>query len=290
VLSIKRKVSGPFKASIEVKLRIHDSNVTLTYELAADDPQLHLGVDAEWFERGIPQTGVPALRMAFPLALAGAQGCYEIPFGAISRDLNAGQEVPALQWVQVTGEVAGAGPAGCLLVNDSKYGFSLDGSTLRMTLIRSSYDPDNLPEIRTHEIHAGLRPLPGALPVAEAVRLGRNFNHALRMVGTDVHAGPLPAAAALISASPETAILSSVKKAEEGDALILTFFDPTGAATTVAARFDAAMLGRPISATEVDLMERPLARSTAAVAGDTVTAELPGRGIVSVKVAFARSD
>lgn len=286
VLSIKRTVSGSFKAAIAVKLRIHDSNVTLTYELCAGDPQLHLRVDAEWFERGTPQTGVPVLRMALPLALTGARGLYEIPFGAIGRDLNAGQEVPALQWVQVTGEAAGAQPAGCLLVNDSKYGFSLDGNMLRMTLIRSSYDPDNLPEIRTHEIHAGLRPLAGALPVAEAIRLGRNFNHALRLVGTDVHTGPQPAAATLIDIAPATVILSSVKKAEEGDALVLTFFDPTGEESTVVARINEQILGRPNSATEVDLMERPVARSTATITGGSVTAKLPGRGIVSIKVGF----
>ncbi|MBM4457061.1 MAG: alpha-mannosidase [Chloroflexi bacterium] len=289
VLSIKRQISGPFKASIEVKLRVHDSNVTLTYEVAAGDPQLHLRVDAEWFERGTPQTGVPVLRMAFPLALTGAQGRYEIPFGAIGRDLNAGQEVPALQWAQVMGLANGSGaPAGCLLVNDSKYGYSLDGSTLRMTLIRSSYDPDNLPEVRSHEIHAGLRPLAADLPGVEAIRLGRNFNHALRVVGTDVHAGALPAAAAFIGATPDTAILSSVKKAEAEDALILTFFDPTGDAATVSIHFDEKLLGRPVAATEVDLMERPLARSTAAVVGDAVTANLPYRGIVSIKVGWDR--
>ena len=69
--------------------------------------------------------------------------------------------------------------------------------------------------------------------MAEAIRLGRDFNHALRVVGTDVHAGPLPAAAAFIRTAPETVILSSVKKAEAEDALVLTFFDPTGAAATV---------------------------------------------------------
>jgi alpha-mannosidase len=289
VLSIKRTVSGPFKAAIAVKLRVHDSDVTLTYELAAGDPQLHLRVDAEWFERGTPQTGAPTLRMAFPLALAQARGRYEIAFGAIERDLNAGQEVPALQWAQVMGLADGSGtPAGCLLVNDSKYGYSLDGSTLHMTLIRSSYDPDNLPEIRTHEIHAGLRPLAADLPAAEAIRLGRNFNHALRVVGTDVHAGPLPAAAAFIQTTPESVILSSVKKAETEDALVLTFFDPTGRAATVEARFNEALLGRPVEAVEVDLMERPLAHSTAAVSGDAVTVQVPGRGIVSVKVRIAR--
>ena len=35
-------------------------------------------------------------------------------------------------------------------------------------------------------------------------------------------------------------------------------------------------------------MERPLAHSTAAVNGDAVTAQMPSRGIVSVKVSLAR--
>jgi alpha-mannosidase len=287
VRSIKRKVSGPYKAAIEVKLRVHESDVTLTYELHAGDPQLYLHLQVEWFQRGTPQTGVPVLRLAFPLALTAAAGSYEIPFGAVARDLNAGQEVPALQWAQVTGQ-AGATPTGCLLVNDSKYGHALDGSTLRLTLIRSSYDPDNLPEIRTHEIHAGLRPIAAALPVAEAVRLGRDFNHALRMVGTDVHAGPFPTAAALIHTSPDSVILSSVKKAEEDEALILTFFNPTGQAETVTVGFDAQIMGRLVSAVEVDLMERPLTSSSAAVQTDTLTVQAPGHGIASVKVALAR--
>ena len=171
-------------------------------------------------------------------------------------------------------------------MNDSKYGFSLDGNTLRMTLIRSSYDPDILPEIRTHEIHAGLLTACRRLPVAEAIRLGRNFNHALRLVGTDVHTGPQPAAATLIDIAPDTVILNSVKKAEEGDALVLTFFDPTGEDSTIVARINEQILGRPSSATEVDLMERPVARSTATLAGDSIRAKLPSRGIVSIKVGF----
>ena len=287
VLSIKRKLSGAYKASIEVKLQIHESQVTLTYELRSGDPQLYLHVQTAWFQRGTPETGVPVLRMALPLALAQAHARYEIPFGAVERDLNAGQEVPALQWAQVTGQ-AGEKQAGCLLINDSKYGYSLDGSTLRMTLIRSSYEPDILPEVRMHEIHAAVRPVDGDLPVAEAVRLGRDLNHALRVVGTDVHAGAWQGAASFIHTSPGTVVLGSVKKAEGEDALILTFFDPTGQACTAVASFDAALLGRPASAAPVDLMERPAEGPAVAVADGTVTVAVPAHGIASVKVVLAK--
>jgi alpha-mannosidase len=285
VVEIKRQLRGPFKATIEVKLRVQESDIKLTYELRAGDPQLYLHLDVVWFERGTPETGVPMLRLAVPFALAGAQGRYEVPFGAVERDQNRGEEVPALQWAEVTGEVDGT-QAGCLLVNDCKYGYALDGSTLRMTLIRSSYMPDILPEIRQHEIHAGLRPFAGDLPVAEAVRLGRNFNHALRVVGTDVHSGSLPSAASFMTVAPDTVILANVKKAEEDDALVLTFFDPTGEAAEARVEFNADALGQPAGAVEVDLMERPAASSSAAINDGGVTVHIPAYGIAAVKVGF----
>jgi alpha-mannosidase len=287
LLSVTRKLSGPHKASLEARFRIHESQITLTYELAAGDPQLYIHLTVDWFQRGTPETGVPSLRLAFPLALSNAAGRYEIPFGAVERDLNQGEEVPALQWAQVTGQ-AGGQTAGCLLLNDCKYGHSLDGSTLRMTLIRSSYDPDPLPEIRSHEVRAGLQAFGGEMPAAEAIRLGRDFNHSLRAIGTDIHAGDLPMAASLIRTSPASVILGSVKKAEDDDSLVLTFFDPTGQPAVARAAFDSEILGRPVTATEIDLMEQPLRESSAALMDDAVAVRVPARGIASVKVTLAR--
>jgi alpha-mannosidase len=190
VTAIRRRLTGPHRASIEVALRIHESTFTLTYELRAGDPKLYLHLTGVWFQRGTPETGVPTLRLAVPLALTDARGRYEIPFGAIDRTLNQGEEVPALQWAQVAGR-----EGGCLLLNDCKHGHSLTGSTLRLNLIRASYDPDILPEIGAHEVHLALQPLAGALPVAEAMHLGQEFNHPLRVIGTDAHPGTWPAAA-----------------------------------------------------------------------------------------------
>lgn len=287
VVSLKRKLAGPYKASMEARLKIHESDLTLTYELRAGDPQLYIHLEVAWFQRGSPEVGVPALRMVFPLALTEARGRYEIPFGAVDRALSGGEEVPALQWAQVTGRTP-EGQAGCLLINDSKYGYSLAESTLHLTLIRSSYDPDPLPEIRNHEIHVALRPFGGDLPVAEAIRAGRDFNHAIRVIGTDVHDGPFPVWASLIRTLPASLILTSVKKAEGDDALVLTFFDPSGGGGMAAAGFDAQILGRPTGAVEVDLMERPVADSSAAYHEDTATVHVPPHGIASMKVTLAR--
>jgi alpha-mannosidase len=288
VLGIQRRLRGPHKASIDVLLRVRESDFTLTYELRAGDPRLHVHLIGTWFQRGTPQTGIPSLRLAFPFNLANPQATYEIPFGAIGRQLENGEEVPALRWACVVGESAGR-PAGCLLLNDCKHGHALSGSTLRLTLIRSSYDPDPLPEIGRHEVHLALLPFAGDLPVAAAIRQGIAFDHSLRVVGTDVHPGPLPESAELVSATPTTVILSTLKKAEDGEALLVRLFDPSGQATTARVTFNAALLGKIRDAVEVDLLERPLAASSAKVKGNTVSVALPARGIATVLVRLVRA-
>ena len=279
-------------------LRVRESAFTLTYELRAGDPQLHMRVQGTWFERGTHETGVPVLAAAFPLALRDARARYEVPFGAVDRDLHSGEEVPALQWAQVTGEAGGQGRdeglrpggvrAGCLLVNDSKHGHALDGSTLRLTLIRGSYDPDPLPEIGQHEIRLALMPFADELAVADATRRGCDLNHPLRIVGTDVHEGKLPAQAQFASVGPDNLIVSTVKKAEDENALVVRVYETAGQQTTARIRFDRKLLGKVSGAREVDLLERPVAKSAAKVSGNVVTVAVPPFGIASVKVKFAR--
>lgn len=288
VIGLARKWGGPYKAGLEVKFKVKESEFAITYELRSGDPQVYIHLTGTWFQRGTPQTGIPFLRFVFPFALEGAKARYEIPFGAQERTQNQGQEVPGQTWAEVSGTVGGTA-AGCLLVNDSKYGYSLDGSTLRLTLIRSSYDPDTLPEIGQHEVHAALRPFGGELPVAEAMRAGRDFNHALRVIGTDVHDGELPASASLLSVAPAGVMVNCVKKAEKASGLVLIVSDPTGKDTTVTAEFNTRLLGSVKSATEVDLIERPLPKSSAKVQGTKkVSFRLPARGIASVLVCFNR--
>ncbi|MFA5205139.1 MAG: glycoside hydrolase family 38 C-terminal domain-containing protein [Lentisphaeria bacterium] len=278
------KQAGPHKASVEAKYVIHESDFTVTYELRAGDPALYLRIEGTWFQRGTPATGIPTLRLALPLNLDGAAGRYEIPFGSIDRDLNAGQEVPALQWAQVNGRADGKG-AGCLLLNDGKHGHALDGNTLYLTLIRASYDPDPLPEIGRHDVRLALLPFRGTLEPADAARLARNFNHPLRVVGTTVHPGSLPAAAAGVTLRTPGVVLAAVRPAQAGDGVVLELYSARDTEVT-AEMTVGSLLGRVRTARETDLLERPLARGTAAAKGGTVTVTVPARGIAVVLLQF----
>ena len=283
------ELTGPYVATMVAKLKIHDSAITLTYMLRAGQPWLEISVQVRWLERGGHEVGTPSLKMRFPLALAGAKGRYETPFGSIERDLNEGQEVPALRWADVTGKAAGRqGVAGCALLNDSKYGHALAGSTLTLTLLRSSYDPDPLPEIGDHTIRMAVAPHGKALEVGDLVRMGAAFNHSLIAVPTDVHKGRLPAAAAAVADElAPNVILSSLKKAEDDESLIFHLFETAGKKTVAKVALGAAILGTATEAVEVDLLERPVADSSARLIKNGFSVTVPAHGIAAVKVSFA---
>jgi len=286
VLGFRRTLTGPYVAATVASMKLNDSQITVTYTLRAGEPWLEISVSVNWLERGTWTTGCPTLRMQFPLALSDAKGMYEIPFGSIRRDQNAGEEVPSLRWADVTGKLSGAdAQAGCALLNDSKYGHSLEGSTLRLTLIRSSYDPDPLPEIGEHVIRMAVAPHGKILPTADLVRMGAAFNHALQVVSSDVHKGRLKAKSDPVAAvRPDNVILSAVKKAEDEDALIFRLYETAGKDTEAQVTLDPTIMGGAADIVEVDLIERPLADSSARAVRGGFAVKIPAHGISSVKL------
>ena len=193
-----------------------DSTFTLTIALAAGVPRIDFTLEMDWLERGSAEIGVPSLKVAFPLAITDGIASYESPNGSVQRPTNPRDfayttadlpyvnpwkldpysgEVPAQKWGDLTGRHAGtAEPVGAALLNDSKYGYSVKDNVLRLTLIRSSYDPDPLPELGKHTIRFALQPHVGAWTASDATRAGMAFNFPLNLVGTTQQQGSLPAA------------------------------------------------------------------------------------------------
>jgi alpha-mannosidase len=201
LVSLNRGEAGPLKAVLTASFQHGHSTVEVRYELRAGDPRLYLGVRAKWLESSSRNEPLPVLRLTLPLALDQARGRYEIPLGAVDREQHEGEEVPALQWAQVTGKTP-KGKAGILLINDCKHGHGLTGNVLHLTLFRSSSDPDPFPELVEHEINLAIMPFAGTLSAAQATRLARELNHPLRVMTTDVHKGSLPGRAGFLTVEP----------------------------------------------------------------------------------------
>ena len=83
-------------------------------------------------------------------------------------------------------------------------------------------------------------------------------------------------------------MVCGLKKAEDGDALIVRLFETAGKKTTARITTDAKLLGKVAEATEVDVLERPLAASAATVANGTARLAVPAHGLATVRLALVR--
>jgi alpha-mannosidase len=288
--ALRRKLKGPHKAAIELVYRVAESELTLELELRAGDPQLHVRLKGTWFQRGSPETGLPTLRLALPLALTSTRARYEIPFGAIDRLPNAGQEVPALQWGRVTGKRGGKA-ASLLLATDCKHGYALNDNRWTLTLIRSAYMPDPLPEIGQHDVRMRLLPSIGDAKTSECIDRADRLNRPLRVVGTDTHQGTLAQTGRFFAVEPDNVVIAAVKKGEDDDALVLRLCEVRGRDTIARVRFDPQLFGAPMKAESVDLLERTSGRGRVGLIArnGAISAQVPAHGLASVRLNFGRT-
>ena len=276
--------SGPHQASYEGLYKINNSQIKVIYILKAGSCELEIVIEADWFERGDQEKGIPALRIKFPFAMTNLKGRYETPYGSILRKPDEDVEVPSQRWVSVSGK-SGDKAAGCLLLNDCKYGYCLDKSTLRVNLLRSSYYPDPLPEHGKKEMRFALRPYGKKLRVSELVRAGAAFNHPLQIVSSTIHSGKFPPVSDhFISASPINVLVTAIKKAEDEDAVIVRLLETEGKETNANVSLDKMLINNFEKAVEVDFIEREIKNSTAKKTKKGFSVKVPANAVASVKL------
>ncbi|HPS52787.1 MAG TPA: glycoside hydrolase family 38 C-terminal domain-containing protein [Phycisphaerae bacterium] len=277
---------GPHTAAYEGVYKVGNSTIKVRYSLSAGESQVRIAIQADWMECGGPQIGVPALRLRCPFAVNNAVGTYEIPFGSIKRKPQPAQEVPSQKFVDVTGKCLNGKIGGCAVFNDSKYGYCLDGSTLTCTLIRSSYEPDPLPEQGKFEMKFSLQPHGRELSVAELMHAGAAFNQPLQIVSTDIHVGHMPANGnEAISCMPDSVIITGVKKSEDEDAIIVRLLETQGKDTIAKVKLNHDIFGQFKTAEEIDLLERSLGNAVLKIMRDGYfSIKMSANSVASVKL------
>jgi alpha-mannosidase len=234
----------------------------------------------DWREVGDRAEGVPHLKVRFPLALRNPIARYEIPFGALQRDLFNGEEVPAQRWV----DLSEADGQGVTLVNTSKYGFNVEGATLNMTLLRASLDPDPLPDLGDHVITYALVPHGTGWSEGRMMQAGEALNVPLSVSSAGFHDGDMPPVQSLIALSPGNVRLAALKKAEDGHGFILRLVEVEGKTGEAQLRLAPDLLAPQTTVVEVDTLEQPLAGNVARLEGDVLYVPVAGFGVTTVRV------
>jgi len=134
-----------------------------------------------------------------------------------------------------------------------------------------------------HEFTYSLYPHAGTWRDAQTVRRGNELNYALLTMQTANHQGALAAEHSFLQVEGDDVVVTAVKRAEDGGALIVRFYEWGGKESTVRLLFPPGAE----SAAETDLMERPA--GSISLQGGAVSVPTKPYEIKTVKISFAGS-
>ena len=118
---------------------------------------------------------------------------------------------------------------GAAILNDCKYGISVHGSDVRPTLLKSSTHPDPRGDNGVHTFTYSLLPH-DAFSVESVIRPAYELNTNVVTVG-----GHCGVENSLIRFDSSNIIVEAVKKSENGDSVIIRFYDALGTGKRVKA-------------------------------------------------------
>ncbi|MHB0859450.1 MAG: alpha-mannosidase [Anaerolineae bacterium] len=214
---------GPVRATIEVEHKLLNSSITQRYRLYAGMRRVDVETELDWHERGGRDVDAPMLRATFKPGLGSSTAAFEVAFAGLERPAT-GDEVPGLRWSDISDAEYGFS-----VLNNGKYGHQAHGNTLGLTLVRSSYEPDNLPDQGLQSFTYALYPHAGDWRAASTDRRAAEFNQPLQVAMTDTHPGQVRAGAALLTCDPANVMVSAVKWAQSGErALIVRLVEMHG--------------------------------------------------------------
>lgn len=241
------RVERGLDQSLTVSMRRDSIRVTQRYVLPDGAARLDIETTIDWHTRH------ELLKAGFVLPFHADSVVAEIPYGAIARPTvarnsvdSARFEVPMQRWID-----ASAGGYGVAIVNDSKYGYDAHGDTIRISLLRAPEIPDAISDQRRHHFTYSIVPHVGDWRAPAVREAADELNDPLIAVRVDEHRGA-SASAPLIQLEGEGVALGALKRAEEGNAMVVRIVETEGRASSGTLH-----LARPSTVRQANLLEDP---------------------------------
>lgn len=219
LLSRRVVENGPLRYGLELRWRYQDSVIKEVLYVYPDNPRVDFSFWADWKES---QTFLKAL---FPLDLNTREAAYEIQYGHVKRPTHrntswdqARFETCMHKWMDVS-----EGGFGVSLLNDCKYGVSVEDGVVGLSLIKCGNYPNPQADRGIHEAVYSLLPHEGTWAEAGVVPQAYLLNNPL--LARPCHNPALPSSYSLASCRERNICLEVFKEAEEGNASILRLYE-----------------------------------------------------------------
>lgn len=221
--------NGPARVAVEVSRETAGSRFVQTIALSAGDAgtRVEFGNVIDW------NTRESNLKATFPLAASNEMATYNWDIGTIQRPTAQPKkfEVPSHQWIDLTDM---SGNFGATILTDCKNGSDKpDDHTIRLTLIRTpgvrgGYPDQATQDLGHHEFVYGIAGHAEGWRKAQTDWRAERLNAPLVAFETSKHEGALGRTFSLLKISNPRIRVLAVKKAEQGDEVILRMVELDG--------------------------------------------------------------
>ncbi|HET7467201.1 MAG TPA: alpha-mannosidase [Candidatus Dormibacteraeota bacterium] len=221
------------------------SDITQVMSLDSGSRVLRFLTAVVWHERH------KILKVAFPVTVNAPEATYEIQFGHVRRPTHfetsqarAMFEVCAQRWADL-----GDDEYGVALLNDSKHGYDIHDSVMRLSLLRAPTHPDPNADQGPHGFTYALMPHSRNWREAGVIEAAEDLNDRILRLPTRLAPGT---SRSLVEVDTRQVIVEAIKPAEDSDAVIVRLYEAWG--RPCRARITTTLPARRV--TLCDLLER----------------------------------
>ena len=230
--------NGPVRATLKSVTKYGNSVLTRYYSLYAENEKLTVRTVLDLDEK------YKSVKLSFVADVENKDITYSMPYGFITKPAN-GQEEPSHAWCDIS-EESGNGLA---LLNTSKYSFCAIGNDMRMMIARSCAYLDHFGQHSrdgemefldkgqqefTYELVPHTEKMNSAL-----FRMSEVLNNPLQTHQETHHDGTLPQTYSGIDVDNENIVVTAIKRAEDGNGIIIRAVETDGRETEATIKSDA---------------------------------------------------
>lgn len=247
-VSVRILQPGGVRAILEVTGRIGNSSYVQYIRLEAESTRLEFETNIDWKEQH------RLLKAAFPVRVYAENGINEIQFGYVQRPTHRSRpydqdrfEVCNHRYTALCDQNQGAA-----VLNDCKYGISMNGNTMELTLLRAAAVPERYTDRGEHTFSYAFTAWEGSFYDSDVVRQGYELNTAVSVRERGC------TGFSAFRVEQENVILETVKLAEDGSGdMILRLYESKKARTETVLHMNPAGLGISVcGASLCDMLEQ----------------------------------
>ena len=235
--------NGPVEAVLEIERPYSQSLIRQSIHFYADSRRIDFVTYVDWHENQ------HLLKVLFPCDVHTDEASFDIQFGNVTRKTHTNTswdmarfESCGHKWADVS-----EGGYGVALMNDCKYGHSAHEGEIDLTLIKSGIEPNATTDQEEHWFTYSLYPHAGAWKQSDVPQAA----FCLNQPAVVVQGGAAGESFSFASVDHDNVVLETVKKAENGEGVILRVYENRNARTAATVTLSK----KPSSVTECDLLE-----------------------------------